>query len=222
MKRWPVAVLLALTAGGALAAQQGSDAPPVIFRAEVNYVELDAIVTDAQGTVVPDLAQADFEVLEDGKLQKLSAFAHVDLPIEKAERPLFTRAVIEPDVQTNRAVEGRIYLIVLDDLHTDVARTIRVKAAARRFIEQSFGVNDLAAVAFTGRNDASQDFTNNPRLLLAAVDKFNGRKLPSATLEQLANAPGAVDGNGNPQGGPDTAQGERPFRARSAMGSIRS
>ncbi len=47
-----VGLFLALAAGGAAIAQQGSQPPPVIFRAEVNYVELDAIVTDAQGNVV--------------------------------------------------------------------------------------------------------------------------------------------------------------------------
>src|SRR6476646_11326314 len=113
MKQWLVAGL-AVCAGGALIAQQSSEPPPVLFRAEVNYVELDAIVTDAQGNVVSDLSAADFDVLEDGKPQKVSTFARIDLPIEKAERPLFASSPIEPDVQTNRAVEGRIYLIVLD------------------------------------------------------------------------------------------------------------
>src|SRR4051812_31533064 len=58
-----IGVLLALAAGGATAARQGTAPPPVIFRAEVNYVELDAIVTDGAGNVVPDLTQADFDVL---------------------------------------------------------------------------------------------------------------------------------------------------------------
>src|SRR4051812_41538318 len=220
MKHWPVAVLLALGAGGALAAQQGSEAPPVIFRAEVNYVELDAIVTDAQGNVVSDLAQTDFDVVEDGKPQKISAFAHVDLPIEKPERPLFAKAPIEPDVQTNRAVEGRIYLFVLDDLHTALARTPRVKRTARQFIEQDFGANDLAAVVFTGRNDASQDFTSNKGMLLSAIDKFSGRKLPSATVNKLENS------RTDPRteqvvAGPDIDAAERSYRARAVMGSIR-
>jgi len=219
MRQWLVTVL-AICAGSALLAQQGSSPPPVIFRAEVNYVELDAIVTDAQGNVVPNLSEADFEVLEDGKPQKISTFSHIDLPIEKAERPLFASAPIEPDVQVNRAVEGRIYLIVLDDLNTAVARTPQVKRTVRQFVETAMGVNDVAAVVYTGRNDASQDFTNNPRLLLAAVDKFMGRKLPSATLNKLDSA--RVDPtSGQMVAGPDIDQEERSYRARAVMGSIR-
>ena len=219
MKQWAAAMLLALSAGAILAAQQGSQAPPVIFRTEVNYVELDAIVTDAQGNVVPDLAQTDFEVLEDGKPQKVSTFAHVDLPIEKPEKPLFASAPIEPDVQTNRAVEGRIYLIVLDDLHTAVARTPQVKRTVREFIESAMGATDVAALVYTGGNNASQDFTSNKRLLIEALDKFVGRKLPSATLNQLNNT--RTDPSGAVVAGPDIDEAERSYRTRQVMASIR-
>jgi VWFA-related protein len=222
MTQWRMIVLLvACCCGGVVFAQQAPDQPPpVIFRSEVNYVELDATVTDAQGNVLPDLTQADFEVLEDGKVQKVSTFAHIDLPIEKAERPLFASTPIEPDVQTNRAIEGRVYLIVLDDLHTALARTPRVKRTVRQFIETALGVNDVAAVVYTGRNDASQDFTSNPRLLLDAVDKFTGRKLRSPTLNQLDGA-NADPTTGQVLAGPDIDKPERSYRARAVMGSIR-
>src|SRR5205085_12197984 len=131
MKQWLVAVLRGC-AGVALTGQQGPEPPPVVFRAEVNYVEVDAVVTDAQGNVVSNLSEADFEVQEDGKPQKIATFSRIDLPIEKTERPLFASAPIEPDVQTNRAVEGRIYLIVLDDVNTAVARTTQVKLTVRK------------------------------------------------------------------------------------------
>ena len=158
------------------------------FRVEVNYVEVDAIVTDAQGAPIADLSKDDFELFEDGQRQEVSSFSLINIPIERAERPLFASAPIEADVQTNEHVEGRIYLIVLDDLHTDFTRGPRVKAAATRFIEQNFGTNDLAAVVFTGRAGDGQDFTNNSRLLVNAIDKFSGRKLRSATLERIEGA----------------------------------
>ena len=52
----------------------------VTFRAEVNYVEVDARVVDAQGKFVPDLTQDDFQVLEDGKPQKVTIFSLVNHP----------------------------------------------------------------------------------------------------------------------------------------------
>jgi VWFA-related protein len=185
----------------------------------VNYVEVDALVTDGQGNVVTNLTPDDFELFEDGRRQPVATFSFVNIPIERAEQPLFADQPIEADVQTNDHVEGRVYLIVLDDLHTDPTRASRVKAAARRFIEQSFGLNDLAAVTYTsGRAADSQDFTNNTRLLLTAIDKFTGRKFPSSTVEQLS---GIIAGPDGLQPGQDTYAQERPYRARSVMSSIR-
>src|SRR5438552_5878550 len=115
--RVAIALLLAASGAGMLAqspspsAPQGADQPPVTFKVEVNLVEVDAFVTDAQGNPAPGLTAADFELLEDGKPQKISAVSLVNIPIERAERPLFASAPIEPDVTTNRAVDGRIYLI---------------------------------------------------------------------------------------------------------------
>ena len=76
---------------------------------------------------------------------------------------------------------------MLDDLHTTTLRSQLVRDAAKRFVQQYVGTNDLAAVVHTsGREDAAQELTGNRRLLLAAVDKFLGQKLPSATAEKLA------------------------------------
>src|SRR5687768_7571745 len=118
---------LAVAADGQQAPPSPSPAPGPSFRVEVNYVEVDASVTDAQGNPVTDLTAADFELLEDGRAQNVTNFSLVHLPIARAERPLFAAQPIEADVQTNEQIEGRIYLIVLDDLHIDPTRNLRVR-----------------------------------------------------------------------------------------------
>ena len=200
---------------------QSQEPPPVTFRVEVNYVEVDAIVTDADGNPVTDLTIEDFEVLEDGAPQTVTTFSLVNLPVERAERPLFATAPIELDVQTNTTAEGRIYVIVLDDWHIAPDRTLIVKDALREFLERDFGVNDLGAVVYTsGRAADGQDFTNNPRLLLASVDKLTGRKLRSETLEiaDLLNRPSR---NPNAPFPTDPLELERSLHARSTMDAIR-
>jgi VWFA-related protein len=228
-KRIAFALTLAALSGGLLAAQQQpapetptpqADQPPVSFRVEVNYVEVDAVVTDAQGMPISNLTKNDFEIYEDGKKQDVATFSLVNIPIERAERPLFASAPVEADVQSNDHVEGRIYLIVLDDVHTDLTRTPRVKAAATRFIETNFGTNHLAAVVYTGRAGDGQDFTNNPRLLINSINKFNGRKLRSGTLNRIEGAR-VNPGTGNLEPGDDIDQMDRAFRARSMANSIR-
>lgn len=190
MNRILYAVASAMVAAVALSAQQpqSSQAQPnqPRFRVEVNYVEVDAVVTDAQGNFVPNLGRDDFEVLEDGKPQQISTFSVVDLPVARADAPLLAPTVV-PDVATNeRGFDGRIYLLVLDDLHTAPLRSNRVKVAARQFVERFVGANDLVAIISTGgRTDVSQEFTSNKPRLLRAIDRFMGQKPRSATLEKL-------------------------------------
>ena len=88
---------------------------------------------------------------------------------------------------TTRTFDGRIYVFLLDDLHTAFTRTQAVRDAAKRFIQQYLGANDLAAVVYTsGRQESGQELTSSPRLLKAAIDRFQGQKLPSAGAEKLA------------------------------------
>src|SRR5690349_18416425 len=117
--------------------------PQITFRAEINYVEVDARVLDRDGKFVPGLKPEDFQVFEDGKPQKIAAFSMVNIPLERVERPLFASKPVERDVRTNlEGADGRIYVIVLDDLHTAPLRSQRTKAAAKMFIERYVGAND--------------------------------------------------------------------------------
>lgn len=198
--------------------------PPISFRAEINYVEVDARVLDGQGKFIPDLKAGDFQVLEDGKPQQVTAFSLVNIPVERPERPLFASKPIEPDVRTNlQAADGRIYLLVLDDLHTNALRSQRTRNAARQFIERYIGSNDMAAVVFTGgRTDAAQDFTSSQRLLLQAVNKFMGRKLRSSTMNKVDDyfrRSGTPNSDDKPV---DLDDKERGYQARSALETVRN
>jgi VWFA-related protein len=127
-------------------------------------------------------------------------------------------------VRTNlEAADGRIYVILLDDLHTAPLRSQRIKLAARQFIERYVGANDIAAVVHTsGRTDAGQEFTTSQSRLLRAVDRFMGRKLRSSTLNMVDDVNRRA---GTPfAGGPaeDMDDKERGFQARNTLDSIRN
>ena len=215
-----------LTAGQNPPAQQQPPPPQQqpTFKVRVDYVEVDVVVTDRQGNLVRDLKKEDFQVLEDGKGQTISTFTQVDIPVERADRPLFAESPIEPDVKTNeRAFDGRVYVMVIDDLHTRFGRSVRVKAAAKQFIERRLGANDLMAVVHTaGASDGNQEFTSNKRLLLAAVDRTSGRKLDSATANKTAeyNRTRDIRQQGDPLNDPDDQ--ERGFNARSTLDTLRN
>ena len=215
--------------------------PEVTFKVEVNYVEEDVRVVDRDGNFVRGLKREDFQVFEDGKPQKVDTFGMVDIPNTRPRRPLYLgpeALPIESDVAVNKQVlDGRLYLIVLDDYHVAPLRSQNVKNLARRFVLEKLGPDDQAAVVVTsGLLRASQDFTQNRRLLIDAIDNFLGQKLPSAGVERnekmsrQMNASGApTDDAGDPiQIDPanryvgDDAAAERMFQARQSLNSLRS
>ena len=200
----------------------GDQRPSVTFRVEVNYVEIDAIVTDAQGNFVRDLTKDDFEVVEEGKPQDLSVLSMVDIPIERTDAPLYSPTAIEPDVRSNvKEFNGRVFVLVLDDLQTHVGRSVRVRAAAKLFVERYLGANDIAAIVQTGaRKDGAQEFTSNRRLLLKAINNFAGQKIRSATLDKIDDY--YMQRETNPGAAPrDLSDAERAFKARNTLSTLR-
>lgn len=182
--RAPFAVALVASAVFLASAQQ-QPPPAATFQVEVNFVDIDAVVTDARGNVVSDLTKDDFELLADGTPQEISAFSLVDVPMPAAgARP--ARALATSDVKSNaQPISGRLYVIVMDDLNVAPLRTKVVVNAARQLIERHFGPNDIAAITYTsGRTDGAQEFTSDRAALLAAIDKFQGRKLRSTVIEK--------------------------------------
>ncbi len=232
----------------ALAAAQAPPAPPTVaptpevtFKVEVNYVEEDVRVVDRDGTFVRGLKQEDFQVLEDGKPQKVQTFGMVDIPNTRLRKPLYLgpdALPIEPDVAVNKQVlDGRLYLIVLDDYHVAPLRSQTVRNLARRFVLEKLGPDDQAAVVVTsGLTRASQDFTQNRRLLVEAIDNFVGQKMPSAGVARNESKSRDMDTRGQPlddAGDPTTIDpanrfvaddraNERMFQTRQALNSLRS
>ncbi len=188
--------LIALTLAAAVLqspfvkAQDPQPGPPsVTFQVEVNYVDVDVVVTDEQGNFVSDLAREDFEVFEDGKPQKVEMFSSVEIPIERDDRFALEDRPIPVDTQSNRTpFSGRLYVVILDDLDVSALRTAQVRKSAKEFVDRYMGANDIAAVIDTsGRTDAAPEFTSNKPRLHAAIDKFVGRRMRSVTIERLDN-----------------------------------
>src|ERR1017187_216836 len=54
-----------------------SQRPGAVFTVTSTLVQVDAVVTDSKGHHITDLTPEDFQVFEDGKLQKLTHFSYV-------------------------------------------------------------------------------------------------------------------------------------------------
>jgi VWFA-related protein len=167
---------------------QDPQAPPTVtFQTEVNYVDVDVVVTDERGNFVSDLTKDSFQVFEDGKPQKVDMFSYVEIPVERQSRYVFADRPVTIDTQSNhQPFAGRLYVIILDDQDVSSMRSSQVKKSAKEFVDKYMGANDVAAVIHTsGRSDAAQEFTSNKQLLHASIDRFLGRRMRSRTIERL-------------------------------------
>ena len=123
------------------------------------------------------LTAADFEIVEDGAPQRILTFSEVALPLER--RMAGAAAPRRAEVRSNRAMaEGRVYLLLLDDLFVMASRTPGVQQVAREFIGRYVQPGDLVAVTTTGgMAGTSQAFTEDMALVGRAVDRFVGKKV---------------------------------------------
>jgi VWFA-related protein len=121
------------------------------------------------------LTPNDLQILEDGQPQTISTFAMVDIPIGVVVPP----TTVPPDIATNRdAKQGRLFVLVLDDLSTHPLRAVTVRELARYFVDHHLGDSDrLTLVTTSGSREVSHEFTANRQRLHAVIDRFTGRSL---------------------------------------------
>jgi len=176
-----IAAAAATLAGVALV---GAQQPT--FRSAINLVEIDALAVDARGEVIPDLRRDEFEILEDGRPQRIASFQFVNIPLPApGERALSRRE--GDDVFANDDRSGRLLVLVLDDLHIAPFRAAAVRGLANQFIAR-MGASDLMAIVSTsGDRRSSQEFTKDRAALENAVAKFTASK-DGPTLNSDASA----------------------------------
>lgn len=142
------------------------------FRTSVEYVELDAVVTDKQDHPVKGLTKEDFEIVEKGKSQTITNFATVVMPSVRRAVDDVKAVIPTIDVASNsHAPLARQWVLVIDDLHIIETHIVHTKRVIQDFVEQ-LPPDDQVAVVFVGRSDLSQDFTNDQGALMRTVNRI--------------------------------------------------
>lgn len=141
-------------------------ADPVI-RVSVDLVQVDAVVTDSKGNHVTDLRPEDFEILEDGKSQKITNFSWIDVTPPKI--PTGARNLRQEEVH-------RSIVLMIDDLGTSWEFLPGVMGSAKKFVAEQMAPGDLVSVtASRGGMGFYQQFTSDKRQLYAAIDHIGHR-----------------------------------------------
>src|SRR5437870_12929588 len=139
-------------------------------------VQVRAVVTDRSGKVVDNLKQEDFEVLENGKPQRIGFFS-----LEAISH----RAPTSADANQARPIRSsapaavakpqRSIVLFVDTLHLNAASLVRAKDQLKKFIDQRITDDDLVAVVTTTNSlGILSQFMRNRGMLKRAIDKISG------------------------------------------------
>ena len=144
-----------------------------VFRSGVDYVSVDVVVTDGDDKPIPDLTKNDFEILERGRVQTISDFQFVSVPVPPRSSAPVAAPGPSPDVATNVSAskEGRLFAVVVDDLHIIESDLIDTKKVLTEFI-RALAPDDEVAIVFTGHSNLGQNFTRDRAALLKTVEKL--------------------------------------------------
>ncbi len=139
------------------------------------------IAFDEHGAFVSDLSVQDLQVLEDRRPQEISSFRLVTVPDPKTAAILPTTASISPTDRRVAAMtarqleqlEGRIYMLVVDDFHIGVTDRLRTRMVLESFVRSHMGANDAAALVYTS-GARGLDFTQDRAALLKSITRMRG------------------------------------------------
>ena len=175
-------------AAGVGAQQEETPGEPPTFRADINFVRVDVIVTDRDGDPVSDLTADDFQVFEDGIPQSIEQFTlvKVDGNLQPGDEPLRDLRTVDDQIREAGRSDVRLFVIFFDDYHTRPISALSVKRALTDFV-QRLGPKDLVGIMYPLTPLDAISFTRRQESLLSAIDNFEGRKYryePRNTFEQ--------------------------------------
>ncbi|HXS93246.1 MAG TPA: VWA domain-containing protein [Candidatus Limnocylindrales bacterium] len=158
--------------------------PETVIRINVNVVQMDAVVTDAKGNHITDLSADDFQILQDGKPQRITNFSYIDTaPTAAAASSTPAPAAVKkgtpppPPVVLKPSQVRRTVAVVIDDLALSFDSVARIRSSLKKFVNTEVQPGDMVAILRTSAGmGAFQQFTTDKRILNAAIDriKFNG------------------------------------------------
>jgi VWFA-related protein len=179
--------ILSLLLTVALLALPGLSWQKATFSTTTNVVIVNLTVLDRSGKPVENLSKDDFEVYEDGKLQKLQAVDFQRLsnkllaPAGAAPAVPAAAPGYNPDTEkaalatrlTSKYQDRRLMVLLFDFSSMQPAEQIRAKDAAAKFLTSQMTLSDSVSLMLVGSQlKTIQDFTSDRDLLLATINKL--------------------------------------------------
>ncbi len=168
----------------ALYAQQVQPTPPPtdddVVKITTKLVQFDAVVTDKDGNQVKELNIADFEILQDGKPQKITNFSYINTESPAQSSPVTTvkngkNVVLPPPARVRPETGGRILTFIVDDGNCTASQIgmTAAREALSKFVAEQMLPNDLISIYQTrGGSSLLQQYTSDKTQLMRAARRI--------------------------------------------------
>lgn len=147
-----------------------------VVKITTKLVQFDAVVTDKDGNQVKNLTASDFEILQDGKPQKITNFFYVNTEGTPNQQTVVSETkktgknqIAAPPMRVNPANAGRIVTFIVDDGNCTASQSgmSAVREALEKFVNEQMLPNDLTAIYRTrGGSSLLQQYTSDKTQLL--------------------------------------------------------
>lgn len=173
---WP-----ALGAAQAPPPSRAEDPALTLPPARAELVQIDVAVTDRSGQAIRGLRAEDFEVLEDGRRQRVTHFREgrgQPRPV-LVEAPPGAAPAASPAAPLAEERTPRYIVLAVDDLHMAPGSLLQAKRAFRRFVDEQVGEDDLVAlIATSGALGQVHPFSRPGVALTRAIERLTPRPRP--------------------------------------------
>ena len=153
-----------------------------VVKITTKLVQVDVIVTDKNGAQVRNLRPEDFELLQDGKPQRLVSFSYVSADPAQISTtiaaPTATKdknAPLPPPARLKPGQSGRVIAIVVDDggCGASLWGINSSRDGIVKFIREQMQPTDLVAIYQTRAGSSTyQQYTSDKSVLLAIANKI--------------------------------------------------
>jgi len=160
------------------------------FRVAIDFVTTDVIARNNQDQFVADLTKDQFEIFEDGVKQDITSLTLVhggrvhNLATPPAAAP--TDGLILPVSRPRNDTAGRIFLIIVDDLHLDFRNTGRIRDLFKKISKTLVHEGDMFSIVSTGPSSLAIDPTYDRKILDESIKKITGNGLKPSDIIQGA------------------------------------
>jgi len=146
--------------------------PPVSESVEVSISNVEVVVTDSKGRRVPDLTRDDFEVYQDGTLQKVTNFYAVSggkVLLDDGKVVALDSPAAEAEIPAE--LKAR-YIIFVDNLNIQPQNRNRMFDRLQDFVRQTIGSRAEAMVVTYNRSlKVRRKFTSEPSEVIAILEE---------------------------------------------------